>query len=54
MLLIEASPEGYVERGSFMIPDVDKPSWPHPVVAGGRLYLREQDRLYAYDVAARD
>jgi len=54
MLLIEASPAGYVEHGSFMIPEVDKPSWPHPVVADGRLYLREQDRLYVYDVAARD
>ena len=28
------------------------PSWPHPVVAGGRLYLREQDNLYVYDVKA--
>ena len=54
VLLIEASPEGYVEHGSFTIPDVDKPSWPHPVIADGRLYLREQDRLYVYDVAARD
>jgi hypothetical protein len=30
--------------------EVENPSWPHPVVAGGRLYLREQDRLYAFDV----
>ncbi len=50
MLLIEATPEGYRGKGSFEIPAVDKPSWPHPVVVGGRLYLREQDRLYCYDL----
>ena len=52
MLLIEATPEGYKEHGSFDIPEVRKPSWPHPVIAGGKLYLREQDNLYCYNVAA--
>ncbi|HVR69673.1 MAG TPA: PQQ-binding-like beta-propeller repeat protein [Vicinamibacteria bacterium] len=50
VLLIEATPQAYREKGSFTIPDVGHPSWPHPVVAGGRLYLREQDALYVYDV----
>lgn len=50
VILIEATPEGYREKGSFTIPGVSKPSWPHPVISGGRLYLREQDTLYAYDV----
>jgi outer membrane protein assembly factor BamB len=50
MVLIEASPEGYYEKGSFLIPDVHQFSWSHPVVAGGRLYLREQDNLFCYDV----
>jgi hypothetical protein len=53
MLLIEATPAGYVERGSFEIPDVSMPSWSHPVVVDGRLYLKEQDRLYSYDVRRR-
>ncbi|HET7294010.1 MAG TPA: PQQ-binding-like beta-propeller repeat protein [Vicinamibacteria bacterium] len=53
VLLIEASAAGYKERGSFTIPDVRSPSWPHLVVADGRLYVREQDTLYAYDVRAR-
>ena len=48
VLLIEATPEGYREKGSFTIPGVNSPSWSHPVVAGGKLYLREQDTLYAY------
>jgi len=52
MMLIDASPEGYEERGSFEIPEVTSPSWSHPVVLDGRLYLREQDRLFCYDVGA--
>ena len=52
MILVEATPKGYREHGSFEIPDVQHPSWSHPVIAGGRLYLREQDTLYCYDVKA--
>lgn len=48
--LIEATPEEYRVRGSFK-PDYQKGnSWSHPVVVGGRLYLREQDRLMCYQV----
>ncbi len=50
VLLVQATPEGYHEKGSFTIPGVEKPSWSHPVVVGGKLYLREQDTLYVYDV----
>jgi len=50
VVLMEATPTGYKPKGSFTIPNVTRPSWPHPVVAGGRLYLREQDTLYVYDV----
>lgn len=53
MVLVEATPEAYREHGTFAIPDVEHPSWSHPVIAGGRLYLREQDNLYVYDVARR-
>jgi len=52
MILIEATPREYLEHGTFMIPDVEKESWSHPVVADGKLYLREQDHLYCYDVKA--
>jgi outer membrane protein assembly factor BamB len=52
MALVEASPEGYKLKGKFKIPDVKDPSWPHPTVIGGKLYLREQDTLYCYDVAS--
>ena len=50
MALIEASPARYTLRSSFQIPNVAGPSWSHPVITGGRLYLREQDRLHAYNV----
>jgi len=49
--LIEASPEAYKEKGRFPQPDrSEKNSWPHPVVTGGKLYLRDQDLLFCYDV----
>jgi outer membrane protein assembly factor BamB len=53
MMLIEATPQAYREKGTFTIPDVHNPSWSHPVVVGGRLYLREQDTLNVYDVRRR-
>ena len=52
VVLVEATPEGYREHGSFIVPGVKRESWSHPVIAGGRLYLREQDRLLTYDVRA--
>jgi outer membrane protein assembly factor BamB len=48
--LVEASPAGYREDGAFPIPKHEGPSWAHPVVAGGRLYLREGNAVYCYDV----
>ena len=50
MALIGATPSGYEEKGTFEIPGVEQPSWSHPVVVGGKLYLREQDTLYCYDL----
>jgi hypothetical protein len=49
--LIEASSAGFVEKGRFEQPDRSpNNAWPHPVVAGGRLYLRDQDVLLCYDI----
>jgi outer membrane protein assembly factor BamB len=49
--LIEASPQGYIEKGHFDQPNRSKAnSWAHPVIAGGKLYLRDQDTLLCYDV----
>lgn len=51
--LAEASPAGYREHGRFRIPPGALPTWAHPVVADGRLYVRDQDMLYAFDVRLR-
>lgn len=48
MALLDASPKDYNVESSFEIPDVAIPSWPHPVIAGGRLYIRDQQRLLCY------
>lgn len=52
MVLVQATPEGYQEQGSFMIPDVRAESWSHPAISEGRLYLKEQDKLYCYDISS--
>ena len=51
LALIDATPAGYKETGRFDPPNrSDKNSWPHPVVADGRLYVRDQDVLLCYEV----
>jgi outer membrane protein assembly factor BamB len=52
--LIEATPDGYKEHGRFDQPDrKGKNTWAHPVVAGGKLYLRDDDVLLCYDIKAK-
>jgi outer membrane protein assembly factor BamB len=51
--LAEATPTGYREKGRFQIADTGLPSWAHPVVSGGRLYIRNQNTLASYDIRAR-
>jgi outer membrane protein assembly factor BamB len=51
--LAEANPTAYKEHGRFQIQTGSAKTWSHPVVADGRLYLRDQDTIYAYDVKAR-
>lgn len=49
MTLVEANPEEFREVGSFQVPGSgDRPSWAHPVIAHGKLYLREGDKLLCY------
>lgn len=53
MALAEATPEGYREHGRFKIENFGRSSWAHPIVAGGRLYIRNMQRLTAYDVTGK-
>jgi hypothetical protein len=58
--LVEASPEGCREKGRFTPPDqpkhpgnngpLDVKAWAHPVVANGRLYIRDLSTLWCYEV----
>ncbi len=54
VVLMEANSEGQKVAGSFKIPEPSgKASWQHPVVANGKLYLRDQDKLHCFDVKAK-
>ena len=48
--LAEATSSGYKEKGRFELPDKGVPSWAHPVVSDGRLYVRNQDTMLVYDI----
>jgi outer membrane protein assembly factor BamB len=51
--LAEANPAAYREHGRFQLKTGSLPTWSHPVVSGGKLFLRDQDTIYAYNVSAR-
>jgi outer membrane protein assembly factor BamB len=54
IVLIEATADGWKEHGRFEQPErSDKNSWAHPVVIGGKLYIRDQDVLLCYDVSEK-
>jgi outer membrane protein assembly factor BamB len=59
VVLIEASPEGWQEKGRFTLPKQSKiphggvKNWTHPVVANGKLYVRDQEVIFCYDVKDR-
>ncbi|MCL1974175.1 MAG: PQQ-like beta-propeller repeat protein [Bacteroidetes bacterium] len=51
-----ASPEGWKEFGQLPIPErttietMDNQVWTHPVVANGKLYVRDHDLLFCFDL----
>ena len=47
--LATCSPDGLQLKGKVKVKG-DGPSWAHPVVVGGRLYLRYDTHLYCFDV----
>src|SRR5437764_7984009 len=56
MVLIDPSPEGLKVVSSFDLPPPSHPqkreSWPHPVIANGKLYIRDTEVMYCYNVKA--
>ncbi len=54
VLLIEPDPKKYIECGRFEQPNRShSKAWSHPVIANGKLYIRDQDLLFCYDVKAK-
>ena len=54
IVLIEASPQGWKEKGRFQQPERSRAqSWPQPVVSSGKLFIRDQDNLFCYDVKGK-
>jgi outer membrane protein assembly factor BamB len=59
--LVEATPEAYREKGRFTPPSPPKrrrlgpmpeKAWTYPVIANGRLYIRDIGTLWAWDIKA--
>lgn len=53
LVLAKAEPGDYVETGSFKVGEAKRPFWSHPVIAEGKLYIRDQDRILVYDIKAK-
>jgi len=56
VVLVRATPEEYAEKARFKLPKAStqrKPSgkvWTHPVIADGKLYLRDQELVFCYQI----
>ncbi|AMV23282.1 outer membrane biogenesis protein BamB [Gemmata sp. SH-PL17] len=51
--LVDATADKYTEISAFKVPNGKNNTWAHPVVVGGRFYVRELDTLWCYDVMAK-
>jgi hypothetical protein len=56
LAVVAASPDGWKEFGKIEIPErtnissQDNLLWTHPVVANGKLYVRDHDLLFCFDL----
>lgn len=50
--LIEANSDDYLLKGTLKLPNAGGDSWSHPVISDGKLFLREQGDLFAYNIRA--
>jgi outer membrane protein assembly factor BamB len=54
MALVKANPDQFELVSSFTLPEKSRsPSWPHPAIANGKLYVRDQDKLLCFDIRAK-
>jgi outer membrane protein assembly factor BamB len=54
MALINANKDKYELISQFKLPSHNGESWPHPVIAGGKLIIRDQYELFCFDLTASD
>jgi outer membrane protein assembly factor BamB len=63
-VLLEANPKEWTENGRFTLPERSKlkgkrptsrssGTWSHPALANGRLYLRDHEFVFCYDIGAK-
>ncbi len=50
MALIDTATNKYKLISQFKLPTHNGESWPHPVIAGGKLFVRDQDELVCFDI----
>lgn len=59
VILMEADEQSHFIKGSFTIgPQTKRRAgkgkiWTHPIIANGKLYLRDQEMIYCYDIKAK-
>jgi hypothetical protein len=54
MKLVSCTPKEFKANGSFNVPKSGTGLyWSHPVVCNGRLYLRHDDKIFAYDITKK-
>ena len=54
MGLVKVNPNRYELVSQFRMPRAgSRPTWAHPAIANGKLYLRDDDKLFCYDIKAK-
>ena len=51
--LVDATADKYIEISAFKVPNGKNNTWAHPVICDGKLYIRELEIVYCYDVTAK-
>jgi hypothetical protein len=54
LALAKADPSAYTVVSKFQIPGSgDRPTWAHPAIVDGKLYLRSDDKILCYDITSK-
>ena len=50
LVLVAAKPDKFEVKGKFTIPDCYGHCWTYPTISNGRLYIRNEDVIYCYNL----